>query len=268
VREVHSPASLVASARRARAAGAALWREGLVAESQAQLDQALRVALRTWAPAGDEQEALVALDRAGYRGLARLQAALAVRPPVATEGAFDLTSGEAERLVRFSVRRHRSPGARRRRRWLAAGGLAAAMVLAGVVAGRLWLRPRASASAVYASEFAVANALDGEDETEWLLPDQQDGWLQIVFPWSRRVHGVELVNAHNRTYHDRGAKEVRVTAFSDYQPLASATGTFAAAPGDRSTLQLPLEARGVTHLRVEVLSHFGRSGGLADVRVR
>jgi hypothetical protein len=279
-------------ARRASAAGCALWRDGLVPEGRAEMDRALRSALKAWAPvrgedrpsttdatADPDQQALVALERAGYRRLDRLQAALALSAPrdpaeggpaagASSEAAFDLTAGEAERLIHFTAPRVRTPDERRRRRVLATAGLAGGLVLAGVVAALLWYQPRASASGVYTPEFPADHATDGNETTEWLLPDGAAGWLQVTFPSRRRISSVVLVNAHNRMFLDRGTKDVRVTAFSDLDPVASATGTFPGVQNDRSAIELPLTAARVTHLRVEILSHYRAGGGLAEIEVR
>jgi hypothetical protein len=59
-----------------------------------------------------------------------------------------------------------------------------------------------------------------------------------------------------------------VTAFSAAGPVGTAEGRFVGISEKRSVLDLPVEARDVTHLRVEVLSHFGGGGALAEVEVR
>ena len=93
-------------------------------------------------------------------------------------------------------------------------------------------------------------------------------WIDVMFPTARSVHSVRLVNSHNLFYADRAARAVRVTAFAGPNEAASVEGSFARLTQERSVLDLPLEAKGVTRVRVELLSYFKTGGGLAEVEVR
>jgi hypothetical protein len=173
----------------------------------------------------------------------------------------------AERLAAFTARRLRSPAQRRARarRRLAIGLLGAAAL--AVVGISIWRRPLVSASAVYSTQFPASQAADGLTATEWLLPDGQTGWLELGFRAPRDLRQVRLHNAHNRTYNDRATRRFRVTAFAGVRPLASAEDEFDGIISSDPERRVALGARGVTRVRVEILSHFGRGAGLAEVDV-
>ena len=273
--------------RRAVAAGLALWREGLMAESHRYMAKALRSALRLWgtaAPVGattaadlpavsasEEEPALVALGCAGYKGVERLRTALTASAPTLDDARppeLEWIWDEIERLCRFSLRRLTPQRTRRRRIIYGGSALAALIVIVLYGAIKSLTAPTVTASASYPldphpPEFAV----DGMAASEWLLPDGQPGWLQIAFHSPRRIHSVRLLNSHNRYFMDRATERVRVTAFSGEWPVATAEGRFDKINIERSALDLPLEAEKVTHLRVEVLSYFRIGGGLAEVEV-
>ncbi len=277
----------IAQARRAAVAGLALWREGLIAESHVYLAEALRAALRAWAPVdagghtqspdpsdGPGQEgkpALTALERAGYKRVDRLQTALAAPVPSVGSGRqpeLEWIWDEIEWLCRFTLRRLTPKRTRRRRRLYGGAALAALVLIAMVIMIELRGRPTATASASLPSEPHPASyAVDGMAASEWLLPDGTLGWLQITFPSPRRVRGVRLLNSHNRYFMDRASEHVRVTAFSDRGPLTTVEGRFDRIDIERSALDLPLDAHKVTYLSVEILSYFGVGGGLAEVEV-
>lgn len=281
--------------RREIDSAAALWRDGLVPEAHAHMTSALSKTLLAWAPAAPpaengsreqsdeprEQQAFDVLGRAGYRTLDRLKAARAAtvdvegRPlPMPLASTFTLNPdfewiwAEAERLSRFTVRHFTPPSVRRRTRRRATIALGAAAVAVLLFMVRLWGRPRVMASSDYSPEYAVTYAVDGSYSTEWLLPNGSPGWLQIAFRSPRRVRSVRLTNAHNGQHLDRGAQQVRVTAFSDQGPVGSAEGRFDGVTSNRSQLDFSLGADRVTYLRVEVLSYFGLGGGFAEVEVR
>jgi len=274
-------------ARRALDCGRALYRENLVPECHAHFANALAILLAAWAAdrgedpssntelADQDASALAELERAGYPSVGRLRAVvhrggIAVRDQATAETRqpeIDLVWGEIERLYRFSVRRSDPPLRRARIRLLAGVAAGVLFLLLAVGAWRLWGRTFATASAVYSSHHAAANAIDGLEATEWLLPDGVLGWLQVNFPSPRALHHIRLLNAHNIYFQDRGCEHVRVTLYCEYQVVASAEGSFTGIVAGRSPLDFDLGADCVTHLRIDVLSYFKMGGGLAEVEV-
>jgi hypothetical protein len=277
-------ADSVKRAQRSIDSARALFREGLVPECHDYMASALRVLLEAWGglapavehasfePARAQEQALAELERAGYRHTDRLRAAVATTAEPSSSAALlppnvDWIWAEVERLARFSTRRAMMPRARKLARWRR--GVVSALVLAFalLLAIRLWGRPHARASGVFSEVHPAAKAIDGLEATEWLLPDATAGWLDVLFPSARSVHSVRLLNAHNVFYVDRGAKAVRVTAFTAQGKAVSVEGSFARLTEERSVLDLPLEAKGVTRVRVEILTYFRVGGGLAEIEV-
>lgn len=257
-----------------------LFRDSFVLDCHEYMVEALQLQVQAWSElesdGGSESESesesdagLARLERAGYRRVDRLRAALRATEAPANGAAtdFDWIWAEVERLTRFSARHALTPRARKRRRILRIALAAGAVLLALFVAARLWGRPRVRASGIHSEPYAAANVNDGLEATEWLLPDGVAGSVDVLFPRARTVQRVHLLNAHNTFHADRAARAVRVTAFSKQGPVASKEGAFEAFSEARSELVLPLEARGVTRIRVEVLTYFKSGGGLAEVEV-
>ena len=278
----------LAKARRAVAAGLALWREGLIAESHLYMAKALHAAVGAWSPAdgvspssvpdaavasapSPDEPALSALLRAGYPSVDWLRAALAIPSPAVGEAArpeLDWIWDEIERLCRFTLRRLTPKRTRHRRRLYGGAAAAALVILAVILTVNLLGAPSVTASGSYPLEaHPPSYALDGMAASEWLLPDGTPGWLEIAFRSPRRVHGVRLLNSHNRYFMDRASERVRVIAFSNQWPVATAEGRFDRINIERSALDLPLDAEKVTRLRVEILSYFRTGGGLAEIEV-
>ena len=263
-----------------------LFRDGFLRECHEYMVKALRLELQAWGnaessaeslppePRAAHEQALVELERSGYRQIDRLRAALRVDEASSSGVAdapsadFDRIWAEVERLTRFSARHTLTPRARKLQQWRRRlfGAALAALVL--LVCYRLWGRPRAQASGIIAEPYPAKHAVDGLEATEWFLPEASPGWIDVILPFTRTVHGVRLINAHNKQHLDRATRAVRVTAFTKNGPAASVDGEFAAFSEVRSLLDLPLEARNVTRIRVEILSHFRQGAGLAEIEVK
>lgn len=287
-----SPAQCVREARRALDCGRALFRENLIPECHRYFVEALDALLAAWtpqpveAPASDtapldrNAQALAALERAGFERIGALRAVLTTHPGTGNEPdehdrtagaarplALDVVWAEIERLHRFTVWRWDPPLRRPRLRVLAGAAVGIVLVLMVVVSWRLWGRTVATASASYSSQHGAAQAIDGVEATEWLLPDSKLGWLQIEFPSPRAVHKVRLLNAHNIYYMDRGCERVRVTLYCQFKFVAAGEGTFPSIESGHPALDFDLSSDCVTRVRIDVLSYFKRGGGLAEVEV-
>jgi hypothetical protein len=275
---------VVSRSARSVVAARALYREGLLSESHQHMTSAFASLLESWrpeAPASEgtealpdaEDRALAAIEAAGYARISRLREAISAARElesgtVVSLGRVESIWTEIERLARFSRRRFRTPAdaKRLRVRRLAVAGVATLATIAVLVT--LWMRPRVDASATFSPEQPPSNAFDGVDSTEWLLPDGVPGWVELKFRSPRKVRSVRVVNVHNRYYMDRASERVRVTAYAGRAVVGTAERRFKGIVEQRSTQDFKLEASGVTHLRVEVLSFFGRGGGVAEIELR
>lgn len=271
-------------ARRAMGAAQALWRSGHLPECHAFMLSSLRATLDAWLPSdaplepeAREQKALALLAEHEYPRIQALRGVLSAlrsprdAPPSAAPGAalppdFERIWLEAERLLRFSEARLRPRADGRRRRVLLAGLLSASVIAALFLAYRLWGRVRVEASAVYSPAIPASYAVDDLENTEWLLPDAALGWIDLQFPHPRRLHDVVVLNGHNRAYLDRATRRFRLTAYDGHKVRATADGEFPSLTAARSALDVKLQAKHVTRLRLEVLSYFGSGSAVAEIQ--
>jgi hypothetical protein len=130
-------------------------------------------------------------------------------------------------------------------------------------------RPRVlvEPSTFHGPAYVAANARDGDPETDWLLPDALDGYLDLRLSPPRTVHSVTLVNAHNPPFNDRGTKGWSVELWSGAQKVASRDGDWAFTPTPAPT-EVAVTADGVDRIRFVVKSHHQRGGGLAEISFR
>ncbi len=184
----------------------------------------------------------------------------------------DVTPAHRELLGRLASGRRRTlrllrdAGARKRRlTWLS---LVIALPVLGALSFALFRNATtARASGIYSSDFVASQAVDGLNKTEWILPQQQTGWLELSFARPREVRALVLRNSTNGHYRDRATKALKVEAYSRGQLVATGKGEFPPIDDDAGPITVNLAARDVTHVRVTVESFYGSGGGLAEVRV-
>jgi len=159
-------------------------------------------------------------------------------------------------------------GLRSMRTSLLAGGLA----LAG--AGLIYWRTRPPTGAATASAFLPdapgfdpSRAVDGDAYTEWLLPTQQKGWLDLTFPYPRATQAVRVLNAHNRQANDMATRDYRVEAYAGDRVVGRFQGAFPTLEAQPEWYRLPMVAEGVTRVRLWVDGFHRSGGGFAEVRV-
>jgi hypothetical protein len=110
--------------------------------------------------------------------------------------------------------------------------------------------------------------VDGLTKTEWLLPDKQTGFLELVFSRPRVIESVRLRNASNSPFSDRATKAFKIEAFANTRLIATAQGEFPSIAKDKGPISIPLAGRDITHLRITINSFYGLGAGLAEVQVR
>jgi hypothetical protein len=185
----------------------------------------------------------------------------------------ELTAIHREWLDRLAAGRRRSiaqlrqAGYRGRRRTVTAVVVGSAVVIA-VAFVLLRNAPTAQASGCFSSDFPANQAIDGLRKTEWLLPQQSTGWLELSFARPRAVRSLVLRNAVNGHFRDRAARSIRAEAYSRTVLVATAKVQFPAIADEQEPLVVDLAARDVTHIRITVESFYGNGGGLAEVAVK
>ena len=136
--------------------------------------------------------------------------------------------------------------------------------------------PTAPAYAVRASDWAERelndwyvpeHVSDGLPGTEWHLPGPEVGWLELRAPEPTSMAWVRLLNARNAPHFDRGAERVRLTAIDGEAVVARAEVTLDPPGEEIAWRDVYLGAARASLLRIEVLSAYGLSGGLAEVEV-
>jgi hypothetical protein len=130
------------------------------------------------------------------------------------------------------------------------------------------MRPVPWASAQYADEYGASMAMDDDLTTEWLLPDQSLGHLDLALPRPRVVRAVVLYNGHNRDHLDRAVRDARVTIVDDDRVVDSAELHFDRIDSNVSTRTARLHGKKGTRVRIEVLAHFGTGAALSEVAIQ
>lgn len=128
-------------------------------------------------------------------------------------------------------------------------------------------RATVTSLADYTPDFASPRAIDGDPQTEWLLPDHRPAFIDISLPTRRAVHGLTLTNGHNAPYLDRAAKSVHVIVFDDDVKVDEKTVTFTEIDKEPSARAVNLKGKVATRVRLDVLEHFGLGGAIAEVEV-
>jgi hypothetical protein len=145
----------------------------------------------------------------------------------------------------------------------------ALVLVGGALGARILLREERTATASAQLEvppgFPPAKALDGDATTEWLLPHATPGWIDVRFGRPRALRAVKVLNAHNRGFNDLATHDYRIEAFAGERAVGSAQGSFAGINPAGPWARHPIEARGVTRVRVWVDTFHGAAGGLGEI---
>lgn len=111
--------------------------------------------------------------------------------------------------------------------------------------------------------YSPGRAVDGDAQTEWLVPDQEVAWLDLAFD-AREVRGLEILPAENRPHGDYGSLRARAELSRDGERVA--TGEAELTRG-RPT-EVVVRAGAADCVRLFVVRSRGRGGGFAEVGVR
>lgn len=147
-----------------------------------------------------------------------------------------------------------------------------ALAFAAALAALVWVAaPRkevtATASAWWGSseDEHPRNAVDGDESTEWHLPDAALGFLEIRATPARDLRAVRLLDTRNPPFYDRITTRVRLTAFAGDRQLVSRESELPASIGAGRWVEVPLVASSVDRIRIDVLAFRQKGGGLTEV---
>ena len=157
----------------------------------------------------------------------------------------------------------------RLRRWLGAS-----LTIVAVVAGSYFAfhEPEgvfSSASDVWqqSASFSADMALDGRNDTWWLLPDRASGWVEQRMSPGRHVETVVLLNTSNPPAHDRGTQDYVLEIYSGGEMAQSIPGHF-----DWEDVPTPvtheIHMDNVERVRFVVRTYHRTGGGLAEMTIR
>lgn len=251
-----------------------LWTTGHLAEALRLAADALKVALEL--PHGAERLTRLGASEADRERLAQARAALAETAPLRdgelkeahTERYLALQAGRRT-LTRLHGDRVAPQSSLRWQRAQRIGGVVAG--LAAVCVG-LWLvlrtppRTEVRASDQFpGAQYAPDNAFDGNESTEWVLPDGQTGWIEgRLFP-AQNIESLRILNGRNARFGDRAVKEYKVQLYRGEQLLGEHEGVFERIEAAPQWVDIPLKGEGVTRIRFEALGSHRRGPALAEI---
>jgi hypothetical protein len=108
--------------------------------------------------------------------------------------------------------------------------------------------------------------IDGNPSTEWLLPTNMGGWIELTFR-PRTIKAVKLLNAHNPPYSDRATQDFRIEGYRSNQIVHTSKHKFPKLEATPGWLTIPIPKVRVDTVRVVVESFHKLGGGLAEVTV-
>ncbi len=127
----------------------------------------------------------------------------------------------------------------------------------------------ATATGVYGNDpmFGPERAVDGDNATEWLLPDNAEGVLELRLAHPRRVDRVRLVNGHNREFNDRATAAYELEVYAGARLLKKVSGRFATLVPTPQPVTVPIGVDGADRVRFLVKGHHRSGGALAEISV-
>lgn len=159
--------------------------------------------------------------------------------------------------------------------WTKAARIATVTVLGLVLLVGAWLALRtpvavtAEASDTFAGspQYGAPHILDGQADTEWLLPDRASGWVEARLSPPRHVASVTLRNAKNAPHFDRATRAYRLELYSSGRVVRSIDGEFTEASRDPEPVTHDVGLGDIDRVRFVVRSHHNTGGGLAEMTI-
>ncbi|AKF06025.1 hypothetical protein [Sandaracinus amylolyticus] len=176
---------------------------------------------------------------------------------------------DVERALAYAAMSARELGWTRVARIATAAVLGVALITALYFVVRTPHEVTADASATFANSptFGAGNAIDGDANSEWLLPDRSSGWVEARLSPPRHVARVTLRNAKNAPHFDRATREYRIELYSGGRVVEQIDGEFATYERDPQPVSHDFDADGIDRVRFVSRSHHNLGGGLAEMTV-
>jgi len=263
--------SLSQLARQKRVAADAVRRAGSRGEAIGILRDAVRLALEAARVAGvalDEQLEMARIDDA----LARAEAPILDSEYVPAHTTLYRELAEAYVAVEELITPFRRSDRERERLATVRVALVlfgiATTVSAGVARARKPPPVYVQASAFIAKKWIPENVVDGDERTEWLLPDFSPGWLDVSPGRPRPIRAIMVLNSKNRPAPDRAIVDYRIEIFVDGAVARSFEGSFGAFTPTPSWRTIPLGVAGpIERIRIHAKTWAGNGAGLAEVKL-
>lgn len=157
--------------------------------------------------------------------------------------------------------------------WTGASRISFTLLLTAACVVGLWLllRPEtgivATASVQYNAEFPGSNAVDGNESSEWLLPDNTAGSLDISVMPPQHIGNLRIKNSHNRHYNDRATREYTLELFVNGRVARTIEGEFERFDPSPDWVEHAVGLDDVERVRINVRSWHRTGAGLAEVEI-
>jgi hypothetical protein len=113
-------------------------------------------------------------------------------------------------------------------------------------------------------QYQPRNAVDGKTNTEWLLPTNTTGWIEVSFR-PRLIKEVRLLNASNAPHMDRATHDFRIEGYLNKHLVHTSKHSFAKFEESPKWLTVPVSPSHVDTLRIVIESQHKFGGGLAEL---
>lgn len=134
----------------------------------------------------------------------------------------------------------------------------------------LLLRPKpftVAASIPSEPALSVDHVVDGDLLTEWALPDNTPGHVDINMSRPRNVKRLRILDAKSLSGVERGAKELQILVVANGKVEKTIDAGFEKASRELQWITIDVSTADVQRIRVVVKSWFGVGGGLSEIVV-
>jgi hypothetical protein len=147
-----------------------------------------------------------------------------------------------------------------------------AVLLSTVAIAGTWFLTRpvhgveARASGQFNPEFVPGRIIDGDLDSEWLMPQQQPtGWIEVAILPPQDIETVRVRNSHNRAFNDRATKDYTIEIFSGGRLARSIQGSWPTVDPTPDWTAHAVGVEDVERIRFNVRSIHRNGGGLAEM---